>query len=212
MHDFDESLNVDLSTFHKYVETEELLETEIRNRPATKKKPPSKIREIIIFLLPIIAAALIAFGLRSFVFINANVPTGSMENTIMTGEKLIASRLSYLKKEPERFDIVVFKFPDDEKEVYIKRIIGLPGEKVEIIDGKVYINDSTQPLRDDFVTAEKPEGDYGPFYVPKGYYFMMGDNRNNSLDSRFWFNKYVAQDKILGKAEFIYYPSVKKLS
>ena len=92
--------------------------------------------------------------------------------------------------------------------MFIKRIIGLPGEKVEIIDGKVYINDSKEPLEEDYI-KEEMEGSFGPYDVPEGCYFMMGDNRNDSLDSRFWNDKYVKKDAILGKAKLQYYPKIK---
>ena len=128
-----------------------------------------------------------------------------MEDTIMTGDRVFGSRLVYKMHDPERFDIVVFHYPDDESELFIKRIIGLPGETINIIDGKVYVNDSTEPLDDSFI-REPMVGSFGPFEVPEGCYFMMGDNRNNSNDSRFWHNKYVSKNKILGKAYLRYWP------
>ena len=90
-------------------------------------------------------------------------------------------------------------------QLYIKRVIGLPGDKVQIIDGKVYINDSETPLDEPYL-PEPPEGDYGPYYVPEDSYFMLGDNRNWSKDSRFWTNTYVKKEKVLAKAIFRYYP------
>ena len=113
-------------------------------------------------------------------------------------------------KDPERFDIIIFKYPDDEKQLFIKRLIGLPGEKVQITDGKVYINDSEVPLDDSFV-AETPLGDFGPYEVPENCYFMLGDNRNHSKDSRYWKNSFMTFDEIVGKAVIRYYPSVKLL-
>ena len=94
---------------------------------------------------------------------------------------------------------------------YIKRIIGLPGEKVQIKDGKVYINDSEIPLDDSFV-PEKPRGSFGPYEVPENSYFVLGDNRNHSKDSRCWKStSFVTFDEIVGKAVIRYYPSVKLL-
>lgn len=114
-------------------------------------------------------------------------------------------------KDPERFDIVIFKYPDDESKLFIKRVIGLPGEKVQIKDGKVYINDSEIPLDDSFV-PEKPRGSFGPYEVPENSYFVLGDNRNHSKDSRCWKStSFVTFDEIVGKAVIRYYPSVKLL-
>ena len=140
-----------------------------------------------------------------FVIANSRIPTGSMENTIMSHSRVIGSRLSYIKDDPERGDIVIFRYPDNEKVYYVKRVIGLPGETVEVKDGKVYINGSDTPLDEPYL-PEPMEGSYGPYEVPEGCYFMMGDNRNNSLDARFWDNKFVAKNKIVAKVLFCYYP------
>lgn len=161
-----------------------------------------EIRENLILIGIVVAVVLL---INHFLVINATIPSASMENTVMTHDRIFGNRLAYRSKDPERFDIVIFRYPDDETELYIKRIIGLPGETVKIVDGKVYINGSSEPLDDSFC-AERPTGSYGPFKVPENCYFMMGDNRNNSHDSRFWDNHYVAREKILGKAVFRYWP------
>lgn len=147
----------------------------------------------------------IIFALNKLVYINAVIPSESMQNTILKGDRIIGNRLAYLADDPERFDIVIFKYPDNPSEVFIKRVIGLPGETVEVKDGKVYIDGSSEPLDDSFC-PETPEGDFGPYEVPENCYFMMGDNRNNSLDSRYWNNHYVEKDVILAKASFRYWP------
>ena len=157
----------------------------------------------------IIGAIAFAFILNNTVIVNADVVSGSMESTIMTNSRIMGSRLAYSISEPNRFDIIVFKFPDDEtKEPYVKRIIGLPNETVEIKDGKVYINVSSVLLEDSFIN-EKAMGNYGPFFVPKDSYFVLGDNRNHSFDSKDWLNKYVLKDKILGKVVVEYFPALK---
>lgn len=166
--------------------------------------------EIMSWIKCILLAVLLAVFVSEFLIVNSRIPSGSMENTIMTGDKLIALRTSYWFNNPERGDIVVFEYPDDPEELFIKRVIGLPGEKVEIIDGKVYINDKEEPLQEDYI-KEEMDGSFGPYYVPQGSYFMMGDNRNDSLDSRFWNDKYVKKDAILGKAKLQYYPKIKMI-
>ena len=148
---------------------------------------------------------LIVFALNKLVYINAVIPSESMQTTIMKGDRIIGSRLAYKSKDPQRFDIVIFKYPDDPSKIFIKRVIGLPGETVEVKDGKVYIDGAEKPLDDSFCN-EVPIGDFGPYEVPQNCYFMMGDNRNNSLDSRYWKNHFVEKDAILAKAVFRYWP------
>ena len=182
---------------------------EMQGRSRRKKEgedQPFRLKKEIISWLQIIVAAVgIALVLNNFVIANSRVPTGSMENTIMSRSRVIGSRLAYLKDDPQRGDIVIFHYPDDESIYYVKRVIGLPGETVMIEDGKVYINGSDTPLDEPYL-AEPMEGSYGPYTVPEGCYFMLGDNRNNSRDARFWENKYVKKDKIIAKVLFCYYP------
>lgn len=155
-----------------------------------------------------IVLLLIIVFIKCFVIINAIIPTGSMENTIQIGDRVIASRLAYIFDEPKRGDIVIFKAPDT-KELYVKRIIGLPGDIVDIIDGKVYINGEL--LVEDYI-KETMVGSFGSYDVPEGSYFMLGDNRNNSNDSRYWDNTYLDGVDILGKVVFKYYPRVEFLN
>ena len=163
--------------------------------------------EYVKMILIVVVVVLIV---NNFLLINAKIPSESMEDTIMTGDRIFGNRLAYLFGEPQRYDIVIFKYPDDETQLYIKRVIGLPGETVEIREGKVYIDGSESPLDDSF-TPETPVGNYGPYTVPEGCYFMLGDNRNYSKDSRFWQNPYVEKEKILGKAVMKYFPGFKIL-
>ncbi len=178
------------------------------------KKEKSKLREVIEFCVPIVIAVAIALILRSCVFANAVVPTGSMLSTIQEGDRIIASRLAYVNNDPERYDIILFKFPDDESQIYVKRVIGLPGETVQIVNGVVYVTKTdgkTIKLDDSFVTTGTPYGDFGPYVVPENCYFMLGDNRNNSKDSRYWQHTFVNKSKIIGKVKFRYYPSIGKI-
>ncbi len=161
--------------------------------------------ELIQWSIVIISAVVLAVLINSFVIVNAQIPSGSMENTIMTGDRVFGNRLAYAFSNPKRFDIIIFRYPDDESQLFIKRIIGLPGETVEIRDGNIYLNGSDEPL-EDVAIKEPMEGSFGPYTVPKGSYFVMGDNRNNSRDSRYWEHTFVSMDEILGKAVFRYWP------
>ena len=177
------------------------------NDDIKRKKPDKKslIKEIRDYIFLIILAFAFAFLMNKFVYANAEVPTGSMIPIVQPGDRLIINRLSYLFEDPKRGDIVMFAYPDNEKKNYLKRIIGLPGEKLEIREGLIYINDRETPLSENYLNDE-PNGDFGPYNVPEGCYFMLGDNRDNSLDARKWKNKYVKKEKIVGKAWLKYYP------
>ncbi len=175
---------------------------------APEKEPINWKKEILDYCLMIAVVVAIALIINGIFLINARIPSASMENTVMTNDRIFGNRLAYKTSDPQRYDIVIFRYPDDESKLFIKRIIGLPGETVTIVNGKVYIDDSTEPLDDSFC-PEKMIGSFGPFVVPEGHYFMLGDNRNNSHDSRFWDEPYVARKKILGKAWFRYWPLTK---
>ena len=166
-------------------------------------------KEVIEWIVTIGAAVLVALFINNFIIVNATVPTSSMEKTIMTDDRVIGLRLAYKNNDPERGDIIIFKNPDNEDILYIKRVIGMPGETVEIHDGGVYIDGT---LLDEPYLATVTEGEFGPYEVPEDHYFMMGDNRNNSADSRYWKNTYLAREKIVGKAVMRYWPSIKKLN
>ena len=145
------------------------------------------IKEIISWIKVIALAFVVALLLNNFVIVNANVPTGSMESTIQPDDRLIGFRLSYLFSQPERGDIIIFKYPVDPEEIYIKRVIALPGETIEISGAKVYIDGSETPLKEPYLKEQWiVENDGLTLEVPDGCYFVMGDNRNNSLDGRYW--------------------------
>ena len=135
--------------------------------------------------------------------LKAEVPTGSMEHTIEVDDCIMGFRLAYLFSEPERGDIVIFPWPDDPEITYVKRIIGLPGETVEIKDGSVFINGVA--LQEGYL-KEEMLGKFGPYEVPEGSYFMLGDNRNTSADSRRWENTYLKREDIEAKVLFRYSP------
>jgi signal peptidase I len=166
------------------------------------------IKEIASWTKTVILAVAAALFITQFIIVNAKVPTGSMENIIRPNDRIVAFRLSYIRSKPQRFDIVVFHNPDDRTELYVKRVIGLPGETVTIRAGKVYINDNSYPLDDSFVPNKSHEESIDPITVPEDSYYMLGDNRINSLDSRTWLNKFVPKEDILGKVLFRYFPNI----
>ena len=125
-----------------------------------------------------------------------------MDPTLEQDQRLIVSKLSYRLHDPQRGDIIVFHDPQDPGRNLIKRIIGLPGEILEIRSGQVFINE--QPLDEPYING-RMNGSEPPTPIPEGYYFVMGDNRNNSSDSRSW--GALAADKIVGKAAFTYWPA-----
>ena len=171
--------------------------------------------EILSYIKILILAAVIAFLCNTFIIVNAEVPTGSMRNTIMDSDRLIGFRLSYLFSEPQRGDIIIFKLPDNESETYVKRLIGLPGDIIEIMpdgDGVVHVYVNGEMLDEPYLLEPmSPTVEYQKYIVPAGHYFAMGDNRNSSLDSRYWNNKYISRDQILAKAIFKYYKDFKIL-
>lgn len=166
-------------------------------------------KEIVSWVKTVVFTFAVYFIATNTLIANAMVPTGSMENTIMPGSRIIINRLAYLAEEPERGDVISFWFPDNPKENYLKRIIALPGETVEGKDGKIYIDG--EELKESYIKEVFYE-DFGPYTVPEESYFVMGDNRNKSWDSRYWNNKFVSKEAIVGRAEFEYYPELKRLS
>lgn len=165
--------------------------------------------EVLDWSKAVLAGLGVGFFVSSTLIANAQVPSGSMEMTIMTGSRIIINRMAYISREPSRGDIIAFYFPDDGETEYIKRVIALPGETIEGMEGKVYINGGI--YEEDYI-KEEMEGSFGPYTVPEGSYFVMGDNRNNSADSRYWMDKFVEKDEIIGRAEFEYFPQIKRLS
>lgn len=158
------------------------------------------------YAIPIAVGVLLAMLLRHYVILNIVVPTESMESTILPGDNILGSRLAYKKEEPKRGDIVIFRNPDDPSQTYIKRVIGLPGDTVELRYGNIYINGNL--LYEPYLKEAWTKKNNGLTYqVPADDYFMLGDNRNNSEDSRYWKNTYVNKKDIFGKAVFRYFPN-----
>lgn len=202
-----------------------------------KKKLTGWKAELVSWIQVLVSAALIAFVLTTFIIANSEVPTGSMQNTIMAHSRVIGSRLHYKFSDPERGDVAIFVYgwrcpecgwiEQGEKEdavcprcetpatkrvstvYYVKRVIGLPGDTVDIIDDRVYLNGSDTPLDEPYLAEEMNQGETFHFEVPEGCYFMMGDNRNYSLDARYWRDHYISKDKMVAKVLFEYFPTPK---
>lgn len=172
--------------------------------PARKDHKESIGQEILSYIKILAVAIIVAFLFTRFIIVNAQVPSGSMENTILTGDRLIGFRLAYLFHEPERGDIVIFKYPDDESQNFVKRVIGVPGDVINIRNGHVYVNG--EMLEENYIREPmNSDGEDLTYVVPSGSYFMLGDNRNNSKDSRYWTNTFVSKDKIIAKVSFRYF-------
>lgn len=176
------------------------------DQPRQKKTKTKVYRELIEWTRALLIALVAAVFITQVIIVNARVPSESMENTIRGGDRVIGFRLSYLISNPQRGDIVIFRYPDDETQLYVKRVVGMPGEEVEIKNGRVFINGVENTLVDAHV-KEAPRGDFGPYQVPEDSYFVMGDNRNYSWDSRYWQNTFVREDRIIGKAVWRIFPN-----
>jgi len=184
--------------------------------PVVKKK--SLVRE---YAESIIIALLLALVIRTYLVQAFKIPSGSMEDTLVVGDHLLVSKFIYGTKipftdsqivkvrDPRRGDVIVFEYPEDPSKDFIKRIVGTPGDVVEGRDKKVYVNGrlyqnphEVHKEREIVPRAMNPRDSFGPVTVPANSYFVMGDNRDRSYDSRFW--GFVSRDKIKGLA-FIKY-------
>jgi signal peptidase I len=182
------------------------------------------------WITELIVIVIIVLLIRTFVAQAYNIPSGSMKPTLLVGDFILVNKLVYRFSEPKRGDIVVFKYPIDPNIDFIKRIVALPGEEVEVRNNQVFINGKPLPLievgrgeengvRKVIYEEVLPEGikhkvqfyedfpfskrDFGPVVVPPNHYFVMGDNRDNSEDSRYW--GFLPRENIVGKAFVIYF-------
>lgn len=182
----------------------------------------SKKRILWEYTEAIVTALLLALLIRAFVIQAFKIPTGSMTPTLLVGDHILVNKFLYgikppfsdekilVLKKPEREDIIVFKYPEDPKRDFIKRVIAVEGDVIESINKTIYVNG--KPVEEPYArhtdNVSKPRGieprdNFGPFVVPKDKYFVMGDNRDQSYDSRYW--GYVDARAIKGKAMIIYW-------
>lgn len=155
------------------------------------------------WLLPILVGVGLALCIRQWVVSAAYVPSESMYPAIPNPCYILVNKLATEMHGVKRGDVVVFHFPDDPTQLYVKRVVGMPGDTVKVTNDAVYINGQKLPEPD--IHAQNLRG-FGTYVVPAGHYFMMGDNRPVSDDSRFWVHKYVARSAIVGEADFVLFP------
>lgn len=170
----------------------------------------------------IVIAVILALFIRTWVVQAFKIPTGSMENNLLVGDHLLVDKFVFAPassaierallpvREVQRGNVIVFKYPMEPERDFIKRVIGLPGETLELKGKIVHING--KPLAEPYVHFLQPIGgmdsmdrrdNYGPVTVPEGYYFVMGDNRDNSQDSRWW--GFLSRDYVKGRALMVYW-------
>ena len=193
--------------------------TKDNNIEITQEKTKSKTRE---YVESLIIAAIIAFFVRSFVIQAFRIPSSSMEPTLLIGDHLLVNRLSYVMKvpftdkvifnlgDPKKGDVVVFRYPVDPDKDFIKRVIATEDDTIAIKDKAIYLNgkkieDEWGHYSDKTILPEhiNPRDNFGPYKVPKNAYFVMGDNRDRSLDSRYW--GIVTKNHLVGKALILYF-------
>lgn len=175
-------------------------QAEVNAEPSQPKRKRSGFFRFLVDILETLVLSVVLFVGINTISARIRVDGDSMEPTLVSGEYVIVSRLSYRLSTPQRGDIIVFHFPRDPKEEYIKRVIGLPGDDVEISSGNVYINGYI--LNENYLDVKMNY--IGTWHVPAGQLFVLGDNRNNSSDSHDWGT--VPMDYVVGKAIVVYWP------
>ncbi|MGD8456182.1 MAG: signal peptidase I [Anaerolineales bacterium] len=166
-----------------------------------EEEKPNRFRAFLLESLETIVLAVVLFVIINALTARIRVDGSSMVPSLVHNNYVLVNRLAYQLGDIQRGDVVVFEFPQNREEDYIKRVIALSGETVEIANGVVYIDG--QPLAEPYIQAPMLQ-DYPPVTVPQGMVYVMGDNRNDSSDSRRW--GALAVDEIIGKAIFVYWP------
>jgi signal peptidase I len=175
-----------------------------------EKVKQQRLRWLREWVVPIAVGLILAFSIKTWVVTTNVVPSSSMYPTIPATIThhvyILVNKLATDFGLPiHRGEVVVFHFPDDPKELFVKRVIGLPGDTVKVTANAVYINGvKLNESNPNIAKSNLPK--VGTYHVPSGHYFMMGDNRPISLDSRYWVHKYVARSAIVGEADFNIFP------
>jgi len=173
------------------------------SQAASRPRWTGAAKDVVAGFQTVVSAAVYAALIVTFGFQVARVDGMSMEPTLEDHDRLIVSKLVYEVGEPRPGDIVMLYYPVNPDKMFVKRVIAKEGDEVRIVDGRVYVNE--QPLRDDYVPAAfRSHDDWGPQVVQQGYYFVMGDHRNNSSDSRHWGQ--VPKKYIVGKVKVRWWP------
>lgn len=173
-------------------------EVVIQKRSQKHKKKPffREITEVVVL------AVIAAIFLKTFIIEMYWVPSESMVPTIVVKDRVVVTKFNYWFREPEHGEVVVFQSPTEENKNLIKRLIGVPGDTVEFKDNSLYING--EKVDEPYLSDEAFSVDYGPITLPEKMYFMCGDNRQHSLDSRSW--GFVSEDLLIGKGVAVYWP------
>ncbi|MEN6413501.1 MAG: signal peptidase I [Veillonellales bacterium] len=159
--------------------------------------------EIKDWIISILIAVVLAFFIRYFIVELYMVEGPSMRPTLQNSERLVVNKFIYRFKAPERGDVLVFRYPRDPSRDFIKRVIAVAGDSIEVKDGRVFVN--SQLMNEPYI-LEKTRGSYSLTTVPEGRIFVMGDNRNNSEDSRFRDVGFVPLELVKGKAVMVFWP------
>jgi len=179
----------------------ENLRSEYLPEPESVPEKKGGFRRFLIDLLETVLLSLILFMGINALSARIRIESISMQPTLYADDFVIVNKVSYKLGEPERGDVIVFRYPPDpDREPYIKRLIGLPGDQVRVSDGTVFVNDV--PLREPYISA--PPNYEGNWNVPEESLFVLGDNRNSSSDSHSW--GMVPLENVIGKAEVVYWP------
>ncbi len=195
-----------------------------QNKSGIEREPVSRIRWLFNYLRLLVLAVVFALLIKTMLVEAYNIPSESMQNTLLVGDFLIADKITFGSRipmtdwrlpaleEPKEGDVVVFRFPDNQEKNFIKRIIAKGGDEVKIVNKAVFVNglpldERRYVLHRDSIIIEAgsahPRDNFGPITIPARHYFVLGDNRDNSSDSRFWGT--VPKEMIIGKAMFVHW-------